>query len=95
MKVKLVEIDTEERQKRRGIMSRVKDRWDLEFPRYAGTMGAQKLRDNASRFKIEKEISNLVLVRKRSPVDCGEEGLELCGTGECGGRNHEHNLNEE
>ena len=95
MKVKLVEIDTEERQKGRGFMSRVKSRWDVEYPTYAATMGAQRLRDNASRFRKEKEISNLVLVRKRSPVGRVEEELEPCRTGECSGRDQGENENEE
>ena len=95
MKVKLVEIDTEERRNGRGFMSRVKGRWDVEYPTYAAMMGAQRLRDNASRFRKEKEISNLVLVRKRSPVGRVEEELEPCRTGECSGRDQGENANGE
>ena len=36
----------------------------------------QKLRDNAARFKKEKQIANLVLVRKRNE-ECEEEGTEV------------------
>lgn len=91
MKVKPVEIDTEERQKGRGFMSRVKSRWDVEYPTYAATIGAQRLRDNASRFRKEKEISILVLVRKRSQVVRVEEGLEPRRTGESSGRDQGEN----
>eukprot|EP00112_Aurelia_sp_Birch-Aquarium-sp1_P010917 Seg2308.5 transcript_id=Seg2308.5/GoldUCD/mRNA.D3Y31 product="hypothetical protein" protein_id=Seg2308.5/GoldUCD/D3Y31 len=64
MKVRLVEIDTEERLKGRGFMVRMKARWDNEFRDYSDASG-QKLRDNARRFRNEKEIANLVLLRKR------------------------------
>ena len=50
-------------------MKRVKKRWDLEYPEYANTC-MQKLRDNASRFKLrEPEVKNLMLVRTRNGVD--------------------------
>lgn len=64
MKVRLVEIDMEERQNGKGFMRRVKNRWNAEFNEYRNA-NEQKLRDNAARFKQEKEIANLVLVRKR------------------------------
>ena len=32
MKVRLAEIDKKERERRRGFMRRVKERWDEEFP---------------------------------------------------------------
>ena len=95
MKVAVVQIDTEERQKGRGFMRRVKDRWDVEYPIYAGMIGAQTLRDNATRFRKETEISNLVLVRKRNLVVPFEEGLESNRTSECGDRNQGTNTYEE
>ena len=95
MKVALVQIDTEERQKGRGFMRRVKDRWDVEYPIHAGMIGAQTLRDNATRFRKETEISNLVLVRKRNLVAPFEEGLESNRTSECGDRNQGTNTYEE
>ena len=64
MKVRLVEIDTEERLKGRGLMKRVKARWDTEFREFSDA-GAQKLRDNARRFRNKNEVANLVLVRKQ------------------------------
>ena len=76
MKVRLVEIDLEEREEGRGFMNRVKERWDMEFPAYV-KVGAQRLRDNASRFKTEKEIYNLVMIRKRGEGSCGEGELNL------------------
>ena len=68
IKEKLVEIDTEERSKGRGFMSRIKERWDIEFPDHSHAT-QQKLRDNAGRFKKESEIMNSVLVRQRQDED--------------------------
>ena len=53
MKVYLTVIDQEERQKGRGFMGRVKERWDTKYPEYK-RVSMQQLRDNASRFKTEK-----------------------------------------
>ena len=64
MKVKLVIIDEEERAKGRGFMKRVKQHWDMEYPEYQDA-SSQKLRDNAARFKKQKEVTNLILVRQR------------------------------
>lgn len=64
MKVRLVQLDREERSKGRGFMNRLKKRWDEEFPTHRG-ISTQSLRDNASRFKKDKAISNLILVRER------------------------------
>ena len=76
MKIRLVEIDLQEQDKGRGFMNRVNKRWDKEFPAYV-KVGAQRLRDNASRFKKEKEISNLVMVIKRGEGTCGKGELNL------------------
>ena len=62
-KVRLVEIDTEEREGGFGFMKRVGDRWEREF---GEKLKDQKSRDNAARFTKEKQIANLVLVRKRN-----------------------------
>ena len=67
MKVKLVMVDKEERAKGRGFMKRVKERWDMEYPDYQDASW-QKLRDNAARFKKEKEVTNLILVRQREEI---------------------------
>ena len=37
----------------------------------------QQLRDNASRFKTEKEIINLILVRRRQEIEPAAESLSL------------------
>ena len=71
-KVRLVEIDTEERERGLGFMKRVGDRWEQEF---GERLKDQKLRDNAARFKKEKQIANFVLVRKRNE-ESEEEGTE-------------------
>ena len=34
MKISLVTIDDEERRKGRGVMKRVKERWDEKYPEY-------------------------------------------------------------
>ena len=70
-KVRLVEIDTEERERGFGFMKRVGDRWEQEF---GERLKDQKLRDNAARFK-DNQIVNLVLVIKRNE-EHGEEGTE-------------------
>ena len=62
MKIRLIHIYEEERKKGRGFMKRVKERWDAESE--CGTTSMQKLRDNATRFKKEPEMKNLILVRK-------------------------------
>ena len=64
MKVHLIVMDQEERRKGRGFIKRVKERWDTKYPEYK-RVSMQQLRDNASRFKMEKEIINLILVRRR------------------------------
>ena len=66
----------------------------MEYPTYVAMIGAQRLRDNASRFRKEKEIANLVLVRKRSQVVHVEEGLGPCRAGGCSGRDEGENANE-
>ena len=56
-KVRLVEIDMEERERGFGFMKKVGDRWAQKF---GGRLKDQKLRDNAARFTKEKQIVNLV-----------------------------------
>ena len=67
MKITLIIIDEEERHKGRGFMKRVQERWDAKHPEHP-TARIQKLRDNASRFKKDHEIMNLMLVRKRTKI---------------------------
>ena len=66
MKIKLVKIDDEERSKGRGL--RVKERWDLEFPKQV-SVSMYNLRINASRFQKEPEKRNLISVRNRNEID--------------------------
>ena len=51
-KRKLVEIDMQERRRRKNFMKRVKARWEMEYP--ANRRTAQNLIDNARRFKKER-----------------------------------------
>ena len=74
MKIRLIQINEEERKEGRGFMKRVKERWDAESE--CGRTSMQKLRDNAARFKKEPEIKNLILVRKRQEIDRQENELE-------------------
>ena len=53
MKVHLIVMEQEERQKGGGFLKRVKERWDTKCPEYK-RVSMQQLRDNASRFKTEK-----------------------------------------
>ena len=68
MKVRLVQIDNEERKRGRGFMKRVKERWIDEYPEHA-TTSIQKLCINAARFRKEQTITNLILVRQRNEVE--------------------------
>ena len=49
-------------------MKRVKERRDLEFPEQI-SVSMHNLRNNASRFRKESEIRNLILVRNRNETD--------------------------
>ena len=62
-KVFLIMLDEKERREGRGFMKRMKERWDEVYPQT--TLTPQNLRDNASRFKKEKELTNLAEVRRR------------------------------
>ena len=62
-KMFLIMIDEGERSKGRGFMERVKEKWDEIYP--ATPRSSQSLRDNASRFKKEKELINLIEVKRR------------------------------
>ena len=74
MKVHLIVMDPEEQQKGRGFLKRVKERWDTKYPEYK-RVSMQQLRDNASRFKTEKEIINLILVKRRQEIEPAAESL--------------------
>ena len=74
MKIRLIQINEEERKKGRGFMKKVKERWDAESE--CGTTSMQKLRDNTARFKKELEIKDLILLRKRQEIDRQENELE-------------------
>ena len=74
MKAKLVQMEQEERSKGRGFMSRLKIRWDDEFPQMHH-ISAQSLRDNANRFKKETALLNLLVVRDREEPVEHDEGI--------------------
>ena len=57
--MRLVEIDTKERAKGYEFMNRVKNRWDEEFPEKM-QYTIQNPRDNACRFRDDRELSILV-----------------------------------
>ena len=62
-KMFLVMIDEKERSKGRGFMKRMKEKWDEAYP--TTPHSSQSLRDNAARFKKEKELINLIGVKRR------------------------------
>ena len=66
-KIELLEIEQEERNKGRQFMERVRKRWNEIYP--ASGLTRQNLRDNAARFKKDKKLANLRLVRKRQNLD--------------------------
>ena len=75
MKITLLQIDEEERAKGRGFMKRVKEKWDMKYPEHQSA-SCQKLRDNATRFKKDPELKNLVLVRQRETIQVPEVVVE-------------------
>jgi hypothetical protein len=92
MKLKLVMMDKEEREKGLGFMKRVKDRWDEEFPEYS-EITAQSLRDNAARFKSDIMIKNLMLVN--STVERTLDSTEHVTTNEIEQENQPRSENEQ
>ena len=85
-KMRLVEIDTEERAKGYGLMNRVKNRWDEEFPEKM-QYSKQNLRDNACRFRDDRELSILVsndrtLTRNVGPNEPRREGPKTAWSNE-------------
>ena len=63
MKMKLLKIDDEERNKCRGFMKRVEERWDL------ASASMHNPRNNAFHFQREPKIRNSILVRNRNETD--------------------------
>ena len=49
-------------------MKRIKERWDLEFPKQE-SISTHNLRNNASRFQKGPKIRNLILVRNTNEID--------------------------
>lgn len=80
-KVRLVQIDNEERTKGKGFVNRVKTRWDNECT--AMKLSKQSLRDNAARFRKENEVMARIQVSTQDNVEGGEtggmEGRQLIG----------------
>ena len=76
-KHKIVEIGTEERRRGKGLMRRVKQRWDAEYP--ADPRTAQNLIDNAKRFKKEgwgRPVDNQDEVEVEPQIDDTRTSLE-------------------
>ena len=66
-KVRLIQLEEQARNGGIGFMERLKRAWDECYPEFRNrTM--QYLRDNAGRFKKDKNIANLILVRNREEV---------------------------
>ena len=72
MKVNPLLIDEEGWKNGKGFMKRMKDRWDAMYSTLKSAI-KQKLRDNAARYKKEKEITDLALVRKRQQAEVEDE----------------------
>lgn len=81
MKVNLIKIDRDERKKGRGFMKRIKEAWDKENDN--SLLTAQCLRDNATRFKKDKAIMNLIEVRE------GQDAIEENRANDHGAENAE------
>ena len=64
MKPELLKIVREERNKGRGFIKRMKERWDEKYPGLLVT--AQCLRDNAARISKDKALLNLLEVQDQS-----------------------------
>ena len=75
MKMVLVMLDEDERPNGRGFMKRVKDRWNMKYPEHESARW-QKLRDNATRFEKDPEITNLIPMRRREEVQVAEVVIE-------------------
>ena len=69
MKIRLIIIDGEEWQKGRGFMKWVKEKWDAKHPEHT-TASTRKPWGNASQFKKDHQIMNLMIMRKRAGINC-------------------------
>ena len=65
-KVLLIKVETEERERGSGFMKSVKKRWSNKA-RTKKTFSAQKLVDNARRFKLEDEVMGELEGRSEKP----------------------------
>ena len=61
-KLELIQIEQQERKNGRQFMERMKQRWNQKYPE--SRLTKQNLRDNAVRFKKDKKLMNLLLVRE-------------------------------
>ena len=61
MKINLLRIEDQERNKGRGFMKRMKELWDLIYD--DKPLSTQCLRDNAARIRKDRELMNLIEVR--------------------------------
>ena len=67
MKVNLLKIEERERNQGRGFMKRMKEAWDDTYKN--STNSAQKLRNNAARFRKDNSLLNLVKVTDWNDVE--------------------------
>ena len=75
MKIDVIIMDMGERAKGRGFTKRLKERWHQKYPKYQQASW-QKLRDNATRFKKEPALINLIIVRMREEQPQDQEQQE-------------------
>ena len=67
IKVNLLKIEEQERNRGRGFMKRMKEAWDDIYEN--STISAQTLRDNAARFRKDNSLLNLIKVRYGNDVE--------------------------
>ena len=67
IKVNLLKIEEQERNRGRGFMKRMKEAWDDIYEN--STMSARTLRNNAARFRKDNSLLNLITVRDRNHVE--------------------------
>ena len=74
-KVELVQIVLEEREKGRGFMQRMKERWGAMYPR-RDSISKQNLRDHAVRFRKDPDVMQAITIARR------QEGIQQEGAAE-------------
>ena len=67
IKVNLLKIEEQERNRGRRFMKRMKEAWDDIYEN--STLSARTLRNNAARFRKDNSLLNLITVRDRNDVE--------------------------